>query len=180
MKSGIQSAHRCLEKKGLFMKLIDHLESSVPNPATGLSEELFLWVSRLTPIVNVDLLVKNEFGHTLLTWRDDAYYPAGWHVPGGIIRYKETFAERINAVAEVELGAEVEYDPSPLAINEVIQRERADRGHFVSLLYRCRLVSLLSERLEFKGNLPKPGEWQWHKECPENIIAVHKMYQKFI
>jgi colanic acid biosynthesis protein WcaH len=34
-------------------------------------------------------------GRTLLTWRDDESFGAGWHVPGGIIRYKETAADRI-------------------------------------------------------------------------------------
>lgn len=48
-------------------KIIDILESSIQNPSKGLPEELFLFVSRITPLVNVDLLIKNEQNHTLLT-----------------------------------------------------------------------------------------------------------------
>lgn len=42
-------------------------------------------------MVNVDLLIKNvSSNETLLTWREDEYYGPGWHVPGGIVRFKET------------------------------------------------------------------------------------------
>ena len=74
-------------------KIINQIESSIENPSNGLPEDIFLLISRLTPLINVDLLIKNEQNHTLLTWRDDGYYPPGWHVPGGIIRFKETIAE---------------------------------------------------------------------------------------
>lgn len=160
--------------------IIDILESSVETPAKGLPEELFLFVSRITPLINVDLLIKDELDRTLLTWRDDGYYPAGWHVPGGIIRFKETIGERVNAVAKNELGAEVEFDPRPLALNEIIQRTRKNRGHFISLLYRCRLVVQPDENLRCKSNPPRPNEWMWHNGCPEMIIPVHEMYREFI
>ena len=52
--------------------------------AIGLPEELFLYVSSITPLVNVDLLIKDDRGRALLTWRDDSYYGPDWHVPGGI------------------------------------------------------------------------------------------------
>jgi len=89
--------------------IINGLDQQVPDPSAGLPEELFLLFSRMTPLVNVDLLIKNEQGKTLLTWRDDGYWKPGWHVPGGIIRYKETLADRVRAVAKNELGAEVEF-----------------------------------------------------------------------
>lgn len=162
-------------------KIIETLEFYVPNPSKGLPEELFLFISRITPLINVDLLIKNEQNHTLLTWRDCGYYPPGWHVPGGIIRYKETIAERISAVAKNELGAEVEFNPVPLAINDMINSTRKNRGHFISLLYQCRLVTRPDESLRCKDDSPNPNEWMWHSSCPANIISVHeKVYRKFI
>lgn len=160
---------------------IDSLERSISNPTRGLPEEIFYFISRNTPLINVDLLVKNQLGQTLLTWRADNYGPPGWHVPGGIIRYKETMADRIQAVAKSELGAEVKFEPLPLAINEIIL-SRKDRGHFISLLYRCSLVKQLAEGMRC-NNLanPKPDEWLWHDSCPVNIIPVHdKIYRSFI
>lgn len=159
---------------------INRLESSIGNPSEGLPEDIFLLISRLTPLVNVDLLVKNEQHHTLLTWRDDGYYPPGWHVPGGIIRFKETFADRVRAVAKNELGAEVSYDPTPLAMHEIIHAERKIRGHFISYLYRCRLESTPAENLKYRSNSPNPGEWMWHPACPDNLISAHDRYRKFI
>ena len=163
-----------------LIKIIDILESSIQNPSTGLPEELFLFISRIAPLVNVDLLIKNEHNHTLLTWRDDGYGPPGWHVPGGIIRYKETIRQRVRAVAKNELGAEVEFNPAPLAINEIIHDTRKIRGHFISLLYQCSLVTQLDESLSCKSNSPNPNQWMWHSSCPANIIPFHEIYRKFI
>lgn len=163
-----------------FKKIIDLLESLIKNPSEGLPEDIFLFVSRITPIINVDLLIKNGQNQTLLTWRDDSYYPPGWHIPGGIIRYKETIADRINAVSARELGADVKFKEHPLAINEVIHPSRRVRGHFISILYECILMSSLDENLKYKKGIPKPGEWAWHSKCPNDIISVHEMYRKFI
>lgn len=161
-------------------EIIDLLESLIENPSERLPEDIFLFVSRITPLVNVDLLIKNVQNHTLLTWRDDGFYPPSWHVPGGIIRYKETIADRINAVAATELGVKVEFKKDPMTINEVIHPSRKARSHFISLLYECRLINSLNEGLKYEKGTPKPGEWAWHRKCPDNIISVHEMYRKYI
>lgn len=161
-------------------KVIDILETSIGNPSEGLSEDIFLLVSRITPLVNVDLLIKNEQDHTLLTWRADGYYPPGWHLPGGIIRYKEKISARINAVSKNELGAEVAFNKTPLAMNEIIQSKRKIRGHFISLLYQCSLITPPDEGLRYISGMPRPQQWMWHDNCPENIIDVHEIYRQFI
>ncbi|MDD5285983.1 MAG: NUDIX domain-containing protein [Desulfuromonadaceae bacterium] len=156
------------------------LESKIPDPTIGLPEDIFLFISRVTPLVNVDLLIKNEKNQTLLTWRVDNYTPAGWHVPGGIIRYKETTAERLRRVAQFEFGACVTFDPIPLVVNEFIEAHRKDRGHFISLLYRCNLISALDETLRCTDSHPQARQWKWHSQCPENLIPPHHIYKKFI
>lgn len=118
-------------------EIIDTLESYVRNPEKGLPEELFFFVSRITPLINVDLLIKNKQNYTLLTWRDNSHYSPGWHLPGGIIRYKETITDRVKMVARNELGAEVEFNPVPMTINEIINNRQKSRGHAISLLYHC-------------------------------------------
>ncbi len=159
---------------------ISAIDSLIGDPSKGLPDDVFLFASRITPMVNVDLLIRNERGQTLLTWRDDGYWEAGWHVPGGIIRYKETIAQRIKAVAKTELGAEVEFQPAPLAINEIIIADRRNRGHFMSLLYQCSLIAVPDEGLQYKSGEPLPDQWMWHDTCPENIIAVHEIYRGYI
>jgi len=161
-------------------KVIDCLESSIINPQKGLPEDIFLFVSRLTPMINVDLLIKNEQKHTLLIWRDDGYWTPGWHIPGGIIRYKEKISDRINAVAECELGAAIECKEHLLSVSEIIDLAQKNRGHFISLLYECTLINQPNDKLRFKGGMPKSGEWMWHDKCPNNLISVHGIYRKYI
>ena len=96
------------EESSLSPGSIDALENLVVDSRQGLPEDLFLFVTRLTPMINVDLLIRDGEGRTLLTWRDDGYdYSPGWHIPGGIIRYKECRGERVQAVAQKELGTSV-------------------------------------------------------------------------
>jgi ADP-ribose pyrophosphatase YjhB (NUDIX family) len=162
------------------VEAIEKLEASINDPRKGLPEEVFLFISRVTPLINVDLLIRDERNYTLLSWRDDGYSPPGWHVPGGIIRFKESAVDRIRAVAKSELGADVVFESAPIAIREIIHPERKNRGHFISLLYRCRLTSPPDESLRYIGGGLRKDQWSWHSHCPDNIIDVHEMYREFI
>ena len=154
------------------------LEKQILNPSTGLSEEIFLFVSRMTPMINVDLLIKDEKGRILLSWRDYKYDGTGWHVPGGIVRFKEKLETRILKVAEEEIGTKVEFDPVPIAVNQVICNQNT-RGHFISLLYKCFLSSKFIPKNAGlkKGDI---GYLKWHASCPINLIKVHEMYRKYM
>lgn len=68
---------------------INFIERTIEAKAGQLSEEVFLFISRVTPLVIVDLLIQDSVRRTLLTWRSDQFYGLGWHVPSGIIRYKK-------------------------------------------------------------------------------------------
>jgi colanic acid biosynthesis protein WcaH len=65
-------------------------------------------------------------------------------------------------------------------MQEVMVPQRDVRGHFISLLYRCRLLAPPAESLQYTGGTPQAGQWQWHAGCPDNLIAVHGMYRDFI
>ena len=160
-------------------KSITRIEESIKDPSIGLPEEIFLLISRITPLINVDLLIKNN-DKTLLTWRakGETTKP-GWHVPGGIIRYKETIADRICAVAKNELGTKVSFENNPLAINEIMLKQ-INRGHFISLLYSCQLLEEPDPDKEFKGGIPNLGEWSWHEHPPELLISTHSIYKKYL
>ena len=159
--------------------LIRRLEAFIPDSHQGLPEEVFRLVSRLTPLVNVDLLIQDAKLGTLLTWRNDDFSAAGWHVPGGIIRFKETAAARVRAVARGELRVDVEFDPAPIAISEGINHALQTRGHFFSLLFRCRLTTPLDESRRFRPEQPQPDFWGWHKSYPADMIPAHDFYRRF-
>ncbi len=167
---------------GEMMKMKDAiavLVQEVPHPSLGLPDELFYYLSQITPLVNVDLLIRNRTGHTLLSWRDDPYAGKGWHVPGGIVRVKETMESRIQKVAETEIGASVLFDPVPLAVNQIIHPERSIRSHFISLLYKCSLPDTFTPAN--RGLSPGDrGYLQWHVSCPHDLIRVHEIYRKYM
>ena len=163
-----------------ILEAIKCLKQNVPNPSKGLPEDLFYYLSSTTPIINVDLLIKNKKEYILLAWRDDQYAGKGWHVPGGIIRFKETIKERINEVARIEIGTFVDYyDPEPMAINEIFNYEREVRSHFISLLYRCTLpVDFVLNNKEYSRS--DPGYLMWHKSCPDDLLKLQDIYRKYL
>ena len=160
--------------------LLDEALKHIPNSKTGLPQEAFYFVSQLTPMINVDLLVKNKLGQTLLTWRDDKFYGPAWHIPGGIIRFKEKIEDRINKVAENELGCKVYFNATPIDIREMMNKERDIRGHFISMLYSCEIVGNPDNLKRSLDNNPQHGQWAWHEEAPQNLLGVHEPFRKFI
>jgi len=155
------------------------LNSQAPTPTLGLPEDIFLFASGITPLVNVDLLVQDGLGRTLLAWRSDIYSGTGWHVPGGIVRFKERLETRVQRVAEHELGTRVEFDPQPIALNQLIHPNRNSRGHFLSILYRCRLPPGF-EVSNADRTPADPGYLQWHDACPPNMVHCHEIYRIYI
>lgn len=156
------------------------------NPHEGLGDDLFLTISSLVPIVNVDLLVYDMQGRFLLTWRDDPHCGKGWHVPGGCIRFKETCAERIKKVAQKELGIkDIIFDQEPIKVFEIINREHREienqneRGHFITLVYKCYVPSnfTLEEQPIKKGEV---GYMQWFDHLPDNLLSIQSCYKEII
>jgi colanic acid biosynthesis protein WcaH len=160
--------------------LLDEALKHIPNSKAGLPQEAFYFVSQLTPMINVDLLIKDKLGKTLLTWRDDKFYGPAWHIPGGIIRFKEKIEDRINKVAENELGCEVKFCTTPLDIREMMNKDRDIRGHFISMLYSCEIVGTPDNLKRSLDNNPQHGQWAWHEEAPQNLLRVHEPFRKFI
>jgi colanic acid biosynthesis protein WcaH len=157
---------------------IKFLDKQVPDPSKGLPQEVFYYVSRTTPLVNVDLLIKDKNGRTLLAWRDDKYTGKGWHVPGGIVRFKEKLETRLQQVARKEIGAMVKFNPIPIAINQSICKKNT-RGHFISILYECFLTD---EFVPENKNLTDKdvGYLKWHESCPKDLLKAQKIYKKYI
>lgn len=156
------------------------LDKHVPDPSKGLPDEIFYYISRIMPLINVDLLIKDENGRTLLAWRDDQYCGKGWHVPGGIIRFRETLESRVQKVAETEIGvSNIQFDPVPLEIKDCIHFERAIRSHFVSILYKCFLPSTFVPANKGLAT-DDAGYLRWHDKCPDDLLRFHEMYRKYM
>lgn len=160
-------------------KVVSALDKYIPKPTEGLPKEVFYFISRVTPLVNVDILIKDDKGRTLLAWRDDKYCGTGWHVIGGIVRYKETLEDRLTKTALAEVGPNLKLDLKPLTITQIFVPKRRNRSHFISFLYGATVTDGFI--LDNKGR--KPGEvgfLKWHKKCPKNLLACQEMYRRYI
>jgi colanic acid biosynthesis protein WcaH len=157
-----------------FSRALKLITERMPDPTKGLDDDLFYLVSRLTPLVNADLLIKNTDQQILLTWRSDQFYGPGWHVPGGILRFKETFETRIQKIARNELGTSVIAAPSPCATHTTINTSRDIRGHFISFLFPCQLQEPLDNAMKFTPQNPKNNQWMWHSYLPENFLKEQR------
>jgi len=161
--------------------LIFGLERAIPDASIGLGNDLFLAISRLTPLVNVDLLVQKSFSgklHTLLSWRSDEFY-VGWHFPGGILRFKERLESRVKKVGEQELSSPITSIKGPLEVNEFMNPARDVRGHFLSLLYTVELGSYQAIGLYNSNEVIRPGALRWFVQAPNDLLKQHKIYESY-
>ena len=166
--------------------LNSYLDENQIDPSQGIGEELFIAVSSIVPIVNVDLLVYNGKGQFLQTWRDDPHSGRGWHVPGGCIRFKETFEERIRKVAQQELGlTDFTFDKEPVKVFEIIDNSRREidnqneRAHFISLVYKCHAASGYTP--DNNGRNEGDSDYiKWFERLPEELLPIQKCYKEIL
>jgi ADP-ribose pyrophosphatase YjhB (NUDIX family) len=162
---------------GALREAVRVIGTAVTDPRTSLPEDLFLLISRLIPMVNVDLLLADDQGRILLTWRDDRHFGRGWHLPGGMVRFKESARERVEICAWEELRARVAPSQGPVSTHEVMRKDGDERGHFLSLLYGCRLLTPPEPKLGWQSGDPRRGEWAWHSACPDDLIPIQEHYR---
>lgn len=142
-----------LNKKEL--KQLTSLIKKIDKPHEGLPQPVFDALLNIVPFVACELVIKNKKG-ILLTWREDKWWK-GWHIPGGLLRYRENFDERIQKVAWEELGVNITNYKFLFPINY----SQGIRGHVVSLIFICETKMT-----------PKDGKF--FKKMPKDIIEAHK------
>lgn len=147
----------------------------------GMPEELFLLVSSLVPLPNVDLLVVDRQGRLLLSRRNDPFYAKSWHIPGGCMRFNEDFARRIQETAKAELGCTVTFNETPLAVRNVIRRRNEklphprERGHNVAILFRCYLPD--GYQITNNGRSEEDdGYLKWFDHLPEDFLEIQHVF----
>lgn len=147
----------------------------------GLSKDLFLLISSLTPIPNVDLFIQNSENQILLSRRNDPYYGKGWHVPGGCIRFGERMEERIQKNALEELKSLVTFETTPLTICDILPKPNVDllnprvRGHNITILFRCQLPT--NYQIDNSGYMPDAqGYLKWFDDIPNDLLAIQHVY----
>ena len=161
-------------------KLQNTMDEEGVNPENGLPLDLFEYCTSLLPFVNVDLLIQNDEGQILLSWRKDNHYGTGWQIPGGIIRMLETIDERIQKTAVSEVGCRVSHEEEPIAVHENIIRvhrkglkNQLERAPNIALLYNCRVPDGFVIDNGGKSETEE-GYLRWFDKFPENLLECHK------
>ena len=72
-----------------------------------MTDEDFLHIVDATPLVAIDLIIRNESGAVLLGKRLNRPAQGCWFVPGGRIRKNERTAEALSRISQHELGVTV-------------------------------------------------------------------------
>jgi colanic acid biosynthesis protein WcaH len=79
-----------------------------------LDKDLFSTVIKSTPLVSIDLVVKNKLGQTLLGQRLNKPAKGFWFVPGGRILKDEALAAAFKRLTTEELGEEFNIEQASL------------------------------------------------------------------
>ena len=155
----------------------------------GIPRELFLLISSLSPVPNVDLFVTDTKKRFLLSWRNDEYFGSGWHIPGGCIRLRESFEERIQKTAISELGTNVICNMIPaLTVESIVDKDIATelgnylRPHNISVLFECHLPNNYSiEEFNRGKSYLQNGYLKWFESLPNEFLTVQKpLYKDYI
>ncbi len=72
-----------------------------------MNNEQFLRLVEATPLVSIDLIIRNESGEVLLGQRLNRPAQGFWFVPGGRIRKDERVKEALARISQRELGVVV-------------------------------------------------------------------------
>ena len=145
----------------------------------SLPYDLFLFSTSLRPFVCVDLIIKNKQGEILLSRRSDRYYGTGWQIPGGILRMRETLADRIQKTAIEEIGSYVICNNVPLVVREHMLPIKGktnlsgiERSHNIGFLYECLVPD--NYVINNVKNENEDGFLKWFDSFPEDLLQCHK------
>ncbi|WP_298065681.1 NUDIX domain-containing protein [uncultured Mailhella sp.] len=164
-----------------LLQAVEILRCAHVDGRQGLPEKLFLLVSSVVPLPNVDLLITDKAGRLLLARRNDGFFENSWHIPGGCMRYGETLEHCLQRTARREIGCEVLHEEAPVAVRSVFRGPNPDllhpneRGHNIAILYRCALPdSFLPDN--GKLNESDAGYLKWFHTLPQDFMSIQHVY----
>lgn len=119
-----------------------------------MNEKDFLKIVDATPLVSIDLVVRNTTGEILLGKRVNRPAKGYWFVPGGRIRKNERLSEAMQRIAEAELGISIKLSEAELlGVYEHIYddnffEEEGINTHYVVLGYAYELDDSIEVTLD--------------------------------
>lgn len=118
----------------------------VGKKATKLNCNDFIEVVKNTPLVSIDLIIKNDRSQVLLGLRENAPARNYWFVPGGRILKNERIGEAFERIANDELGINLAYkDANFLGVFEHLYQDNFAQmqgfgTHYVVLAHEIKIA----------------------------------------
>ena len=125
-----------------------------------LDPQKFLTVIEATPLVSIDLLVRNASGQILLGKRLNRPAQGFWFVPGGRIRKNELVQNALQRISSVELGFPIQQADLVGVFDHIYDDNFANvsgiNTHYVVLGFQITVA----DDAHFKGDA-QHGELKW-------------------
>lgn len=152
-----------------------------------LPDETFKSIIQHTPLISIDLIVRNEQGHVLLGKRVNAPAKGYWFVPGGRVRKNETLDDAFVRLVREELGIEsgvTRADAKFLGVYEHFYDDNVFDDevstHYVVLGYEIIIQSNIKKILKFDQH--QDYKWSFPQlitECEDVNYFTRKYFSKF-
>ena len=143
------------------------LLKKILNPEEGLGEDLFNAIIAIVPQTTVEAVIVDNIDHptkVLVMPRDDRNYPKSCHLPGGFIRYGETFLQRLRHLVRAELKVGIKnFKDTNIKYNCL---EKKNKRHIIGFYFLVQLTD--HSKVAHK----------WIDYIPKNLIRQHKDFLK--
>jgi len=114
----------------------------------------FLKIINLTPLVSIDLILKDESGNYLLGKRLNRPAQGYWFVPGGRIKKNEKIADAMIRISSTETGIEIPLSKTHLLgtfdhiYDDNCFSEKGINTHYVVLAYSANLSNSATFKID--------------------------------
>lgn len=142
-----------------------------------LPDETFKSVIQHTPLISIDLIVRNEQGEVLLGKRVNAPAKGYWFVPGGRLRKNETLDDAFVRLVREELGIESGITRADAKFLGVFEHFYDDcvygdevSTHYIVLGYEIKINSL--KNLSFTQHFE-------YKLLNEDLLLIDEFVNKY-
>ncbi len=131
-----------------------------------LPDETFKSVIQHTPLISIDLIVRNEQGEVLLGKRVNAPAKGYWFVPGGRVRKNETLDDAFVRLVKEELGIESGVTRADAKFLGVFEHFYDDCvfGSDVSTHYIILGYEIFCSELNIKNQFDQHSDYLWSLE----------------
>jgi ADP-ribose pyrophosphatase YjhB (NUDIX family) len=151
IKSNLFNYHlKKLQQQNLILKSRNNYKLS----SVGQSISPYLGMEK-QPIVAVVLAIFKD-NKIVLVKREKHAYNNYWAIPGGKLRFGETFEQAAARICAKETGLDVKSAKYLATVQELVRENASDKHHFILLLYKLNAHGILKNGKLFSlTNLPK-------------------------